>query len=364
MSKKKYLFITHDTSIYGASRSLQTLLKNINVEYDLVIQKKLRSSNNIDDIKTFFGGNASNIYEFYLPFEECFIGRNKNKKFVNKIFDYVKSIFYKLNKHKIYRLIDKNNYTAIHLNSIVLYPLIDNKSPFFIHIRELFDGVTKNNLMQFLQKAEGIIFIDNEVAKPFIENITEKSLILNNPFDMRNMQKYPLNSDKNLTIFSIIGAITEEKGVDFIIKVFLSTSNLNYRLYVVGNGSSEFVEKCKNFAKNDNRIIFYGEEKEIEKIYAISNCIIRGEDIPRVGRTIYEGLYAGCSVLIPYSEDMIKIDDYEKFKDKIIFYSPRNITSCKEVFETNTFEKNCNIDKMTNIEEYKVKFLNYLNRLT
>lgn len=360
MNKKRYLFITHDTSIYGASRSLQNLLVGLDIEYDLIIQKKIKSNNNLKKIQSFFGGNAKNIYEFYLPFEECFIGKNMNKIYITKCFDFIKRLLFTINKNKLMNFIKKQNYEAIHLNSIVLFPLIDKKYPIFIHIRELYDNSNDKIFFSFINNSKGVIFIDKEVSKPF-HDLKVKSIILNNPFNMSGVTKYISKSKTNVIIFSMIGAISEEKGVDFIIKTFLKTTNKSFRLYIVGAGTKNYVQECKKIAELDERIKFYGEEPEIEKIYAMSDCIIRGEDIPRVGRTIYEGLYSGCKVLVPYSQDMKEIEDYGIFEDKIIFYTARDESSLLEIFNYKDFARNSETFKISNVSEYRNSFFKFLN---
>lgn len=361
MHTKRYLFITHDTSIYGASRSLQNLLVGLDIDYDLIIQKKIKSKNNIQEIKSFFGGNAKNVYEFYLPFEECYIGKNATKSLLSKSFQKIKELLFRAHKNKLKRFLESQQYDCIHLNSIVLYPIIDKKYPIFIHIRELYDNSNGAVFFDHINNSKGVIFIDKEVSKPFI-NLRTKSVILNNPYNMSRVAQYISEVNDKIIIFSIIGAVTEEKGVNFIIKTFLKTSNENFRLYIVGRGEKVYIEKCKEISKKDKRIIFYGEEPAIEKIYAISHCILRGEDIPRVGRTIYEGLYSGCKTIIPYSEDMEQIEDYELFKENILFYAPRDEKSLIEVLNGIDFKKNIETCKMSNTVEYKEKFLKFLSK--
>ena len=66
--------------------------------------------------------------------------------------------------------------------------------------------------------------------------------------------------------------------------------------------------------------------ENVNGIYAISDFIIRGEECFGVGRTVYEGLYSGCNVIIQGERqiDLFKISGYDKFKKKIFFYEPRN----------------------------------------
>ncbi|MFZ2656380.1 MAG: hypothetical protein WAX69_15725 [Victivallales bacterium] len=71
----KILFITHCHGNYGASKSLQLLLKNIKGHsITLIVPKQIQGRNNLKEIKEFYGDNVSEIKEFYLPFKYCYMG--------------------------------------------------------------------------------------------------------------------------------------------------------------------------------------------------------------------------------------------------------------------------------------------------
>ena len=115
----KALFITHDTSIYGASKSLQALLKNYNgVTIDLAINKNFLKNADFARIKDIFGPNISNIYRLYLPFKLCYEVNIPVARFVKIV---KRNFFWKLHKKSFYNLIARNKYDFIHLNSLVLY---------------------------------------------------------------------------------------------------------------------------------------------------------------------------------------------------------------------------------------------------
>ncbi|MCT7487111.1 glycosyltransferase [Aliarcobacter cryaerophilus] len=355
----KGLFITHDISIYGASRSLQGVLKNIDIEYDLIIPKKLRSKNNIGEVKDFFGGKAKNIYEFYLPFEQCFVGKDENLSIKSKLNVLMKRFLFQITKQRLYSLIKNQNYDFVHLNSLVLYPVIKKDLPFFMHVRELFDGTNSVDVFNKLQLAKGVIFIDNEVKKPFKSINFRRHNVLNNPVDMTKVSDYKIQKNNTTDIvFAIIGAISEEKGIDFLIQAFNLIDDDKFKLYIVGNGKQKYVEYCKKMITNKN-IIFYGEEKEIEKIYALSDVVIRAEHIPRVGRTIYEALYSGNQILLPFNEELFKMEDFELFKDVIYFYETRNINSIIKSIQTSK-QKTLDYAYKSNIKEYIKSFKNFM----
>lgn len=358
----KGLFITHDISIYGASRSLQGILKNIDIEYDLVVPKKLRSKNDIEAIQEFYGGKAQNIYEFYLPFEQCFVGKDEKLSWKSKINVFLKKFLFQITKYKLYSIIKEKNYDFVHLNSLVLYPCINKDLPFFIHVRELFDGNNLEDVFNSLKSAKGVIFIDKEVKKTFKDIELKKEIVLTNPIDMLDVKLYSHEKEKyiNKVVYTVIGYIKKEKGIDFIIEGFNKLPIDKAVLVIVGNGEDEYISYCKSFS-NQN-VIFYGEEKNIHKIYAISDFVLRGDDQPRTGRTIYEALFSGCKVIIPGKELDFTFEYQKSFLDKVIMYNTRARDDFEQVikqsFDTYQYDTR---EIKSNTKKYLVSFKEFLS---
>ena len=217
-----------------------------------------------------------------------------------------------------------------------------------------------------LEKAHGVIFIDEATRKPFADLRLQNWIVLNNPIDMAPLQDYPvpdlahLGIDVNKhTIFAIIGRFTRQKGVDFVINQFKRLSSPDVRLLIVGSGgtSEEYEKMCRNLAMHDSRIIFWGEEADILRVYRIADFIIRGEDRACIGRTIYEGLYAGCDVIIP-AETLNQADlfEYSTYRHKIHMYSPRNAEQFRNILENVSRTKQKQRVFRSNIEEYVDRF--------
>lgn len=362
----KALFITHDISLYGAAQSLRLLLANLkNVEVDLVIPKRLTGRNDLRSIKERFGPAVVNIYEFYLPFDLCYEGNTRQTPLYR-----LKEALWRANKNKLYAFIGRGGYDFIHLNSLVLHPLIRPDWPFVIHVREVLDVPNGSRAKASLKAARAVIFIDEATRRMFHGLRLNKSLVLNNPFDMSALRERKYRSDRlaeHKTVFSLIGRIMDNKGTEFIINSFRQLKAPNVQLAVVGMGGvgeDAYVDKCKNLAANDERIIFWGEEKEIAKIYALSDYIIRGEAYPCVGRTIYEGLYAGCDVIVPGEQtDSVMFFEYEKFKNKIHFYPPRQTQGLTGLLQRLAGRKIINKSFHSNIAEYEDHFRAFINEL-
>lgn len=362
--RKKALFVTHDVSLYGASRSLQTLLSNLeNTDIDIAVKKRFFRNRDISNIKSFYGHNVNQVKEFYFPLPDCYKGSEINQFVVG-----LNNVFWKSNANAFYNFIRKNKYDYIHINSLVLYQLIRKDLPFFIHIREILNS-NESDVRKYLNKATGVIFIDDATQAPLRALEAGNDIVLNNPFDMRQLleldtttieKQYDLHSK---TVFSIIGSVAEVKGVDLAIKAFKKVTNPNALLLIVGKGlNSTYVNYCRELAGNDPRIIFYGEESEIGKIYAVSDYIIRCDPQFCIGRTVYEGLYAGCNVIIAGKEENKKdIFEHERFDQNIFLYPAMNESKLSELMNARAEQKVKQRNFSTNIHAHLQQFEQFIS---
>ena len=364
------LFITHDVSNYGASRSLQLLLNNYpGIHIDLIIRKNLfRKDASIQNIRSRFGPHIAAISRQYLPFDHCYQYKPAKswKLTLQKI---INRIVWRATRSRVYDFIEKGNYDFIHLNSLVLHPLITPRYPFVIHIRDIYDHSSRHALNN-VRNAKGVIFIDEATREPFRDVSLAHSIVLNNPFDMTLLSEYakshmswPEQDFNNRVIFSIIGGVTEKKGVDFIIRCFLKLQDNNARLLIVGRGEKNYESLCRRIASQDKRVIFWGEEPDILKIYSVSDYILRGEEYQCIGRTIYEGLYAGCKVIIPAESDKRqRMFEYDTFKESIYFYEPRNEAELFILLERLSPRKVTDKNYGTNAREHADRFHAFISQ--
>lgn len=363
----KALFVTHDYGMYGASKSLQLLLKNNNqMDVTLAVPlKEILTLKKKEKIANKFGITVKDIKQFFLPWDNCdelrktdFIHGNEKK---------IRNLLWKITQNIFYSEIERHNYDFIHLNSLVLNRMINRRYPFIIHIRDYLED-DPAIVVEHLKKAKGVIFIDDSVEMPFEGRTIPNKLTLYNPVDMSGVRKL-INSNLdhgNEVIVSIIGRIEVAKGVDFIIKAFNRANCENMRLLIVGNGAPvSFVNYCKRLARSNKRIVFWGKEDNIDKIYALSDYVIRGEIDYRMGRSILEALYSDCDVILSSSDGKIAGRNVElaKFKNKVHCYSPRNIVSLKTLFKSLDKRKVVKGNFQSNVEKYVHAFNRYINRV-
>ena len=366
----KGLFITHNYGLYGASQSLQLLLKNIpDTDVTLALPyKEILTARKKKEIANQFGINGDRIKQFFLPWDNCFEGRRID--FYNILIQRIKNILWRVNKHWLYKEITKGKYDYVHVNSLALNRLIVEKYPFFIHIREFLIENTKDRIGR-INQSKGIIFIDEAVKQPFENYRLKSNIILNNAVDMKNVAHHSnkQSSFDGHTVISILARIEDEKGIDFIIKSFKKTSSDSLRLIIVGDQgdgfSTGYKRYCKEISAEDNRIIFWGEEKNIDKIYGMSDYIIRGEVDLRMGRSVLEALYSDCDVIIPIRNDHIVKTNEEltKFRSKVHTYLPRDMGSLTKTFLNLSGRKTQKQNFHSNINGYVKTFNEYISNI-
>ena len=122
------------------------------------------------------------------------------------------------------------------------------------------------------------------------------------------------------------------------------------------------MKRCKKIASEDPRILFWGEEKEICKIYAWSDYVIRGEIEFRMGRSILEALYSDCNVIISCSDSLVVStnDELNRFKDKVYHYFPRNMESLQNVFSKLPTKKIFKSNFNSNVDGYVNDFNRFI----
>ncbi|MDZ4255620.1 MAG: glycosyltransferase [Sulfuritalea sp.] len=236
-----------------------------------------------------------------------------------------------ITRYKIVKIAQQGNFDVIHLNSLVLFPLADSRFPFVVHVRELIDSDFKNVLPKYVKEARGIIFIDDVVAEPFEKLTIPYRLVLANPFNLLNQNEMQLTKAhlefleriRDKFVIAIVGRVTVEKGIAFLLKFLSKFPDPRINLVVVGDG--EMLFSCEQFALKDKRLIVLGEQENVSFIYKHADLVVRGDDIPRVGRTVYEAVLSGACVLLPGVSANYPSDLLERFPEQVLFYQTRSV---------------------------------------
>lgn len=356
----KVLIIT--PYIYMSNSLQETIRFSENLDIDLIIGKTIiKKFDQIEYVRRRLNGKVNNIYEYILPFDNCYVG--KSSKIRYKIPLMIKNILSIYYLPKIRKLIETNKYDIIYLNNLIIHGLISKNANYVIHIREKYDQSRNKKVFKSLLLAKGVIFIDETTLEPFSNLEFKNFLVLNNPFHMKpSLSKLKMNVDfTKKTVFSLIGRLEEVKGTKFILEAFSELQDNNFVLLIVGSGERDYVNQCKKIVENDDRVVFCPGDDDIQKYYDVSDYVLRGEKYQCIGRTIYEGLYSGCNVIVPGSPNNSSMYyEYEKYKENIFFYKPYDKKDLIDVVNLVKGNKVHNRKYYSNIDLYISRYENFL----
>lgn len=369
----KALFVLHEgIFIYGANRSIAGVLQNLDYDYDLLICKSFTKKIDEAELRESLGTHLQNIYFAWMPRYRC---QYYDKVSLFREFSHiVNNVMALFGTRKRQNIIKNGNYDYVHLNSLVLFPIIDNRAKYVIHAREIINpkyrGIKK--MIKALEKAAGIIYIDEATRIPLEEIIdNKKKVVINNPFDMTNianidyessLKEYGLSAGN--TIFAMLGQVGDNKGSKFVIRSFMNHTNENSRLLIVGNHNHSYGKDCEKMTERDKRIIYCGELKNTGSIYRISDYIIRGEPQFCIGRTIYEGLFSGAGVIIPgCAEDLSAMSEGEAFQERVHFYEPGSEAALTMTIEECSRHKQSDRIFRSNIANYMKQYNSFISKI-
>lgn len=362
----KALFVLHEgIFIYGANRSIAGVLQNIRYDFDLLICKSFTRRTDEDELRRLFGSHLKNIYTVWMPRYRC--QYYDKVSFFSECSHVVNNIMAFFCKGKRKRVIRQGGYDYVHLNSLVLFPVIDDSARYIVHAREIINPRYRRigQFVKALEKAAGIIYIDEATRIP-IEAVIKNNrrIVLNNPFDMTwvadadyegSMKRWGLTEQN--TVFAMLGQVGDNKGSKFVLRAFLKHANPQSRLLIVGNNRHAYGKECEKMTENDGRVIYCGELKNTGSIYRVSDYIIRGEPQFCIGRTIYEGLFAGAGVIIPgQQKDLSKMQSGEELREKIFFYEPESEESLAAVIGQCSGTKQTDRQFKSNIGHYMEEY--------
>lgn len=370
MMKILFVLPSGDT-IYGSGRSVVQLARALNLKFDLIVGKSLIYKADEGQIRESFGAGLGKIYQLWLPNTNFYYGKSKNV-FVRAAAVH-KYLMWLVNRRKFNKILQKNDYAAVHLNSMILAPVMDPEYRMILHVREVFEGNRwqKSYIQKRLHQAHGVIYI-NPTTRAAFDNRNVNAVIIQDPFEMTYLNKLDtedvrkkLRLRADQAVFAILGRYEDRNGTEFIINAFHKTKNENAVLLVVGRGKPEEIEKVKRATGDDPRIRFLGEKRDPGPVFAVSDYILRGERFfSGFSRTVYEGLYSGCRVIFPGKrEEAVDSLQYDKFQDKLIFYPPRDENALTSVIEQCSKQPVGQRTYLSNREEYVAAYMKLLDGL-
>lgn len=371
----KALFIIHcQDPIYGASRSIGNLIRNLDIDVDIIFPIKAKKEGRItaEQIEKFYGNNVKNVW--YLP-QPARLGIQPEKlKWKHHVKCFVKEFLYILAKPLYSVIYHKGAYDFIHLNSITLFPMLNKRWPMFLHVRESVresQSFWNRRLGKRMEQAHGIIYISEEdrarCPNNFVPGIT-----LVNPYDQTAvsqvnydaaMQRFGLS--KADTIYAIIGNIFPCKGVDFVIKAYQKAKLENSALLIVGRDTNHdgYEEQAKALAKGNPTIRFLGEIQDVETIYRVTDYVIRGDAVTGAGRTTFESLYSGGGAILTGNpqENLASLNLPPQMEERVFFYPVRSEEGLILALRETQSRKYINREYKTNVPDYITIFMDFIN---
>ena len=375
--------MTHSSDLtYGAAKSLGLLLQSCPFDFDILFDKHILKTCSREQIVNYAGPSCHRILLANLVMNSAVLNGYKSFEksdsivlILKKIIRFFLSkILYFHWKNCFSSLLKTNQYDYVCFNSLILYPMLNKSFKSVMIVRELAKKKIKKATIERINTATGLIFIDDATEKRLINhdffNREIPRTVLTNPFDMSSVlkvnkrsvrEKYGISND--CVVFTIAGIISENKGVGFIASVFDKTNREDSVLLIVGKTDTTYGKQLMSKYHYNPRILFLGEESSMERVYAITDYILRGDSEFCTGRTMYEGLFSGCGAIIPGDEDdlnRIKMD--EDFKQNIIFYKPRDKEILSRILSLIN-RPNIKIKKNSNTEEYARDFVSFVQQL-
>lgn len=322
----------------------------------------------VEEIRDWFGNHTvSDIVCFPLPIANIFEGRASKPR--HQAIDHLKTLRWWMHRQRLIDFLQKEKFDFVHLNSITLCHLLGScPLPTLLHVREMLETPFLKKAALF-QHANGIICIDEATRVQLGHIVLPLTIVLANPVDMRNVGDMgdpralckTYGVDANRIILAVIGRLSRVKGTDKVIQAVRQSTNKNLELLVVGQCMRDHYERrCRELAGNDSRIHFVGLEHQIGRIYRIADYIIRGDPNFRVGRTLLEGLYAGCYVISSGSAKDLQMDGELLNWEKKFFWYENNSGSALTDLLNSLCDKVTNREYSSNVKIYSKEFMSFI----
>lgn len=330
-NKYRILIFAHDSSFYGASLSLLTLLeywsKNDMFELFVLFPYKGKMQERLLEL---------NIKSKVINFPRCItveklsiIKRIKRGiQFLANSYSYKENIFKNiLVKYKPDLICTNTSVVSIGYELAKKY-----KIPHVWHIREFGDLDFNFNYLPFygwvkkkINKSNKIIFVSKALRKHWTNSNSEKySVIYNGIIDENSVKPKTLQLNTEKIVFSIVGAIMPAKGQDIAVKALIKIIEKYPNCYLNIYGdivNREYYDKLQGIitvSKFKNNIsIFPYTDSEI--IYKKTSVLLSCSKMEGMGRTIIEAMSNGIPVIANASGGPVEI--IEDLKDGLLYKS-------------------------------------------
>ncbi|NRR91027.1 glycosyltransferase [Winogradskyella undariae] len=309
----KLLFISHDSELTGASKSMLGLIIGLlkeGIEVLVILpelgqlSKQLESSH-INFLVSGHRVNTSSLESSSWPkLKQLRLLKFKIQRFVKNIFLAYK--FSKKLKKEFYPDYIITNTSTTNFGALLSLFL---KTKHIWYLREfgsLDHGFKQdfNSIFKILlQKSKYVVCISKDLERHYKKHYNIKNTYINyngiyNKNTLLNLHK-SLIKPTNCINFIFVGQLTKRKGIWKVINAFLKMNETDtVKLLIVGNGNEfESIELYIKEQRLEDKIELLGYQAYPEKYYKQAHCFIMASDREAFGRTTVEAVAYNCFVI-------------------------------------------------------------------
>lgn len=302
--KKNILFISHDSSLFGANQSLMNMmssLKDQGVNSKAVFPERGPVCEHLDNL---------GIDYFIVKYKTESVDPHKSIK--SKILNFLrllnKSVLNRLALTKLHEIVKLNNINIIHSNSSIVTIGEELAKKEMIrhvwHVREyidldhgmdVFGGVPK--LKNRIRKSDKVICISESILNYF--ELQNNSIVLYN--SVRKIAN-PFQSGGQSNYFLFCGSLIKNKGAEEAIKAFYAVyqQNNTLKLWIAGIGEYQYEIYLKNLVsqlKIEGNVEFLGFRKDTDELMSNALAFLMCSKSEALGRVTIEAMLNSCLVI-------------------------------------------------------------------
>lgn len=299
----KVLFITHYTELYGANRSLLTLLENLSRQG---VHPFLLSPSEGDVTSQ---ARRMGIPCFIIPYYKSVHFR----RFTSWLKAPLRVAVNSIATLRINRLVRKQRIDIVYSNSLIFLGgaqvAKQTRRPHVWHVREL--GLMENTFrydlgIRFaksqLARSDAVVCVSKAVANSEVLNIPglKKHVVYNGVFSGDKMGKYPRFLFTPPATFCCVGMFTPYKNQIEVLQSLRMLREAGVDLKIVFAGEGPCVDDCMNFCREhglSDAVTFLGYVPNPDKVYSDSHIFISPFLGEAMGRVTAEAMSHGLPVI-------------------------------------------------------------------
>lgn len=306
----------------------------------------------------------------YVNFNENSVGQSLRKIFISGIFKNIKSI--KKQKIDIFYIHSIEALLPIVLNFYSKKIVLFSHGNFFAITNFLRFGKKVPFIKQIIQcyiifslkYCDEVFVLDDKTKQEYSKYTSSKKIIkVNNSIDLKIYDNDIYKEDKNKYKILYVGRLSENKGIQNIIKSFMYIDNDSITLDIVGLGEEH--GKLKKIVKENNlheKVKFLGKkiDEELVSIYKKSDILVMNSVTEGTPMVILEAMASGLAIVttpvgnIPYIVRQEYNGEYTDGEPKQIASKILKVIENLNMYKKNSKKESLNYSYMNvNKEIYK-----------